>query len=475
VGLLSSRLSAVANALLGVSAYQAQGASTIGAQRIDDDNVEQIRELTGGQIQPVAVTQQKWLLADLERASVAADNGDLSIVGNLWASMSRDGFINGLGETRTAGLVSLPLRWYGDEKIISELSDETESRTIFGEMCPSVELAMLAADEMVCGAGVAELVPVAGRDYPVLVRLDPSFLWYNNANGQWYYRSRAGLLLIEPGMGRWVLHTRARQSPWKKALWPALGRAFIHKEHAMLHRANFSGKLANPARVAFAPQQTTEQERVGFLSRLLAWGLNTTIELTPGWDVKLLESNGRGWEVFGKEIEQSDLEIMIALAGQVVTVTGGTGFANADIHQTIKADLIKQTADALAQTINQQVLPIYVIKQHGIEALKNMPRLEWDTAPPEDRKTSAEALKAVAGAVGELRELAAASGKCLDEDALFAKFGVPIAPGKKPLIEAPMTDREKGEQAAEAAAKAPPAGKPPGKPSSAPPPKKGKK
>lgn len=438
---------------MGVSAYSAP-VNTVGALRIDDDGVEQVRLATGGQLQPQTHTQQKWFLADLERCAISADQGDMLMVGSLWRSMRRDGLLMGLAETRTSGLVALPKRWFGDPAMVATLSTDTESDSVFDEMCPAVELAMLAADEAVCGVGVAELVPVPGREHPVLVRLDPSFLYQNPATGQWYYRSRAGLLLVEPGQGRWVLHTRARQTPWQNGLWPSLGRAFIHKEHAMLHRGNFSGKLANPARLAFAPMAATEGERFGYLSKLIAWGINTVIELPPGYDAKLLESNGRGWEVFGKEIETSDLEIMIDLAGQVVTVTGGTGFANADIHQTIKADLINLTANALAHTLNTQVIPVWVVTKYGVDHLKGRARIAWDTDPPTDRKTEGDALCSVAKAVTDLRTLLAASGKRLDEDVLLAKFGVPVVPNAAPLVDAPVSDREKADQAAETAEKA---------------------
>jgi hypothetical protein len=178
---LSGKIASYARELMGISAYQAD---PVGAQRLDDKIVETMREAAGGQLQPPSITQQKWLLADLERCSYLADQGDMALIGALWNSMSRDGLINGLGETRTSGLVALPKRWFGDPKLIEELSTDTDSRSVFDEMCPAVELAMLAADELVCGVAVAELVPVPGRSYPVLVRLDPSFLFYNVSNGQ---------------------------------------------------------------------------------------------------------------------------------------------------------------------------------------------------------------------------------------------------------------------------------------------------
>jgi phage gp29-like protein len=190
---------------------------------------------------------------------------------------------------------------------------------------------------------------------------------------------------------------------------------------------NWQGKLANPARVAVAPQSAAEEHKQSFFRQIMAWGVNTVFGMTPGYDVKLLESNGRGWESFLKTIEQCNTEYIVCIAGQTVTTDGGAGFQNSDIHKSIRADLIKATADGLAYTINTQALPAFIVTRWGEAALSRAAVMWWDVTPSKDRAQEANSLQVVGQAIAQLRDALAAYGRELDIDALCARFGVPIA------------------------------------------------
>ena len=423
MGLLE-RAAAVRDALLGVSAYASPKGYGLD---LSDPAVEQAREQLGGNLQRQPITKPRWYLADLETATANADAGDLSMVGQLYRSMRRDGVISGLLGTLTSGVVRLPKRFYGPAEMVSALQAKNGTRSVFDSMCPPSELALLAADGRAVGVGVGELVPVAGRDYPVLCRLDPEFLRYRWNEGRWYFQSVAGMLPITPGDGRWVLHVPGgRVSPWQHALWPALGRAFINKEHALLHRSNYSAKLANPARAAVSPPGATEGQRIGWLKNVIAWGVNTVFDLPVGWDVKLIESNGRGFDVFNQEIVSSETECMVAIAGQIVTVTGGAGFVNGDLYKSIRSDIVQDTAEGLAFTLNTQVLPPWIVQRWGIDALAEAAMLEWDSRPPKDRVVEAQAMTQAAGAIAALDKALGAHGRELDVDQVTSGFGIPI-------------------------------------------------
>jgi hypothetical protein len=411
-------------ALLGVSAYEAPPP---GMPSIDDAEIERVRMSMGGQLIPLPQTRTRWYLADLENAVRIADAGDIAVASQLCRSLRRDGVLAGLLSTSAGGLVRLPKRFTGGQEMVRALEGRDGVRSVFDMMVPPGELEAFAGDIQLLNVAVGELVPVPDRGYPIFRRHDPEFLSYRWNEDRWYFRSVAGLLPITPGDGRWVLHTGGRMAPWQHGLWAALARAWINKEHALLHRSNWEAKLANPARVAVAPQGATEGQRLGFLSQIIAWGVNSVFDLPPGYDIRLIESNGRGYESFGETIEWAEREYMIAISGQVVTTTGGTGFANADVHKSIRADLIKARADALAYTVNTQIIPQWAYDHFGEEALDQAPALEWDTTPPRDLKIDADALASLGNALTALLPQLPALGVTLDGPELVRRFALPIA------------------------------------------------
>jgi len=435
---LAERFRSIIDAILGVSTYEAPPVNT----GVTLESVGDIRKAMGGNIQPLPNTRLRWYLKDLETAQAEADNGYLHTPAQLYRALRRDGVYTGLMSTRTDGLVRLPKRFYPDGEVADVLRSRNGTRSVFDEMCPPAELALMAADGIALGISVGELRPVKGRTFPVLVRLEPEFLQYRWSENRWYFNSVAGSLPITPGDGRWVLHVPGgRLNPWNWGQWPALGRSFINKEHAISHRSNYSAKLANPARVAYAPIGATELQRKNFFRKILAWATNTVLEMPVGWEAKILESNGRGWEVFQREIDTSDNEFMVTLCGQVVTVTGGSGFANADIHATIRRDLITATGETLAYTVNTQILPWFIATHWGEEAVHTPTVVEWDTSTPADREKEAKTLGDVGTAIATLNEALGPYGKRVNAGEIAVRWNVPLE--EAPIVVQPSESADK--------------------------------
>lgn len=369
-------------------------------------------------------TQTRWYQSDIEAAVTMADNGDLSGAARLSRSLRRDGVLGGLLSTRAGGLTRLPKMFRGHEQVIAAMADDGDHR-LFQRIFRAKELSLIVGDGILLGVGVGELVYLPDRPEPVFVRLDPEFLKYRWSEDRWYYQLYGGAMVpVTPGDGRWILHTPGGYlAPWQNGLWASLARSFVAKDHAFQYRENYSGKLANPARVATNPQGATDTQRESFLSRVMAWGVNTVFNLPPGWDVKLLESNGRGYEVFQQTIATSNEEIIIALVGQMVTVTGGTGFANADIHATIRADLIQDDGDGISSTLNDQALRqiVNVLFGGGVRC-----SVAWDTKPPADLKVEADSISAAAKAITDANDALGNYGMRIDAREIMTRFKIPV-------------------------------------------------
>lgn len=427
---------AARDVLLGISTYTKPRSSFIA---IDEDFIEQQRKmLAGGLLTPPPASQTRWYLEDLENAEFLADQGDLRRAGQLMAAARKDGHLIGILSTRTDGLVRLPRQFRGDAEVIATLErGHGTTRSAFDEMFPPAELAQWIADGLLLGVGVGEFIPVRGRQYPVFVRLDPQFLRFVWAENRWFYSSIYGLLPITPGDGRWMLYTPGgRISPWQTALWKAVGQAWIRKQHANLSLDNWQAKLAHPARVAVSPQGAAEEQKQSVFQALMAWGMNTVFGLPNGYDAKLLESNGRGWESFVKTVADSNEEYTIAIAGQTVTTDGGTGFANADIHKSIRADLIKASADTAFYTINTQGLPVYVASVWGPDAVLSRPVAgEWDVTPPKDRNSEANAMQSFGVAVQTLGETLAPYGLAPNVQQLVDRYHIPTIQVQATIVE----------------------------------------
>ncbi len=398
-----------------------------------------MRKAYGGQIAPLPFTQTRWYLRDLENAQHQADFGDMTLAAQLMRAARTDGVFSGVLASLTGGITKLPRKFRGNPAMAKLLDVGHDSvRSYFDEMFPPSELSLFCGDGVLLGIAVGEMRPVAGRDFPVFVRLDPEHLKYRWNENRWYYSSIVGLLPITPGDGRWVLHVPGgRIAPWQHGTWRAIARAWIPKEHARLHKDNWEGKLANPARVAKAPQGATEEQTQAFWRQVMAWGVNTVFGLKPGYDVSLLESNGRGWESYDKTADRSDRDFMIAIAGQVGTTEGGVGFSNKDLFEAVRYDIIEDVAKALAYTLNTQGLPPWIVQRWGEAGLDNPVVLEYDIARPKDRAAGAGSLATAAGAMKALREELAhhtvrdSAGEerpmALDAGEFCAEYAIPIA------------------------------------------------
>lgn len=378
---------------------------------------------TRRQMAPMTFSQSDWLLENLDEAVKSSDSGAISKAAKLAAACRRDGVIAGVLSTRTKGLLSLPRHVTAPDPSVAR-----EFEADFDAMFPMAELEQLLSDGILLNIGVGEFVQPTWSRLPTLRRLDPERLTYRWSEDRWYYQSTQGLLPITPGDGRWFLYLPGGHvTPWKNGIWAALGRAYIAKQAAFFMRENYSSKLANAARVVTTPLGTALEDRQASLDQVVEWGVNAAFALPAGHDIKLIEANGRGYEVFSDIMEKSDREAVICLSGQTVLLDGGAGFQNAGIFASIRNDLIQGDALALAAAIIEQGAYLWGWLR-GFDGLSI--QLRWETTPPKDRNLEATAAMQAANAVAAWRQ----AGADVDVVELARRYGIPLMPAPPAML-----------------------------------------
>lgn len=430
-------ITGLVNALRGISTFSPP---PIPGPQLSDEAVRSARKAMGGSLEPIPDIRLRWYPPDIERAQNEARTGNLLMIGQLCESMMLDGVIRGLLDARTS-VVCMPKRFRSP---IKEITDTLESkissdRSVYNEMVPATEARLMVADGIKAGVAIGEMVPVVGRSFPVLVRRYPQNLFYMRTWNQWYYRSFAGLLPINPGEpdadgNCWVLHIPGgRLSPWNSGLWNTLGRSYINKMQTEFARQAYEFRHSQPGRFMTAAMGATQEERDGAFRFLIRWALNAASVLPPGWDVKLVESNGQGIKVYEASIANENMKIATALCGSAVMLQGTVGFSNVDVFRVVQKDLIETTADAWDHTVNTQILPCFVGQRWGVEALRDATTVETDSTAPKDQAAETTSMTSLATALKTLVESVALAQRAaevrepvaIDVLELLARFGIP--------------------------------------------------
>ena len=392
--------------------------------------------------------QTRWDPAMRDRVLHAAEGGNLYQLAQFTDALRSDGLINGIMGTMTHGLLRMPVKFTGDPFLVEQLRgfdarydpngycvDEGYGGD-FWRMCPEAELCAMVWDGIMAGVGVGELVPQPDDGPPILRALDLHWLRYDFDKDLWFYQSKRREYVVRPGDGRWVLFTPyGSRRPWIRGAWLSIALPFIAKQNAAFDRLRWQGQLADPLKVIQAADGAEEKHRSGLIEFVRTlWRRSPGLVSPPKYEPKLVESNGRGYEVYREAEDRADIDIQVGLAGQVVTTTGTTGFSSGSVWDNIRLDKIQAIAEALATTTHYQMLRPWAHRYHGMAGRAPWARL--DVRSPEQRRAEADALKAFAESVKAADEVYARRGRRLDIQAAVDDYGLSIP--TEPLDASPV-------------------------------------
>jgi phage gp29-like protein len=387
-----------------------------------------------------------WTPERVESARDGADAGIMMELADLIETMCRDARISGVISTRTHGMLGLPLEFMGGaDEARTALGDMDQSETPnaqWWQMHDESEVAKLLKWGLMCGVGIAqriELPRLVGQPHRYKIETwSPRWLsyyhyGYENGNApEWRVLTQNGNESILPGDGQWIMFLPyGARRPWTEGLWTQLAFPWLLKHFSLEDRANFGEVLGSPVWVGTTAHGGTEKQRNTFLSQLRRLGKNGKIVLPQGWDLQLREAAGAGktGDVFDNQIKQSNEEITIALAGQLVTTEGTTGFSAGNVQETIHQNLLRFDAIRIASCLREQSLEPWALWNYGTRAAAPFPK--WNTEKPEDVTEVAEGMNKLGEAVTSLNQALQAGGIEVDANKLVEKFGVPIRTKKK--------------------------------------------
>lgn len=407
---------------------------------VSKESPSQVRDRTNGILsRSSGRSTQEWYSDDLTMAIDRANAGDLQMACELFEACLTDPLIQGVMDTFTSGVSRLPRKFSGDPEIAQDLaagfaSKDADPRSLFNVICRPSDITKLVQDGRGMGYQVGEMVWIDGLDFPILKRLDPKLARQDPYTGLWTYRVYDTDLLIQPGDGRWFFNCPGGSSaPWQGGIWASVARAFILKQETLLNLAAWQRKHSAPLRAGTCPEGATDDQKWDYLEQLIELTAdNSEAVLPPGWDVKLVESNGQGYQAYKATVEMCNADLILALAGQSMTVDGGEGFSNSATGLTVRQDVITPHADSFSAAFSDQVLPYVVAKRYN--SITRTVILQLDTSPPKDKTAEAQAQITAANVItAQVAAYQAALEAGLPADPpdiqeLQRSFGVPTKP-----------------------------------------------
>ena len=162
-----------------------------------------------------------------------------------------------------------------------------------------------------------------GLDFaPSLHPWHPVFTWYD-----WFLRCFQAIgqdaqIPIIPGNGKWVEYAPfGSYRGWIRGALRAVVEPWMLRHFGFRDMARFGEVHGNPTRVGYVPMVGDPVERQNFENSLARMGANTAMIIPRGvdqndglgYDYKLIEAEGNGWQVHPAQIDRCDMAIVLAL------------------------------------------------------------------------------------------------------------------------------------------------------------------
>lgn len=240
-------------------------------------------------------------------------------------------------------------------------------------------------------------------------------------------QTRDGQVQIDPGNGKWVLLQRGRRG-WMRGFVRTLPLPTLIRKLAWRDWARHSEFLGQGIVKAKTPSGAPDADRNRYIGSIKSLGADGLIECPVdengnGYDAELLEAAEDHGEGFEKLIARCEKSIEVRILGQAATTENSGPYVARGVFKSVTLDRIDGTVGPLEAALYEQAFRPLCLFNFGNAELA--PRPEWDSEPPPDKLTQAQALQAL----GQFLTTIATAGYEADPAELTKRFGITIRKG----------------------------------------------
>lgn len=436
--------------------------------------IGRLRDSALGIQRRITPTNTRWQPRHRDEILQDCEQGLFLRLGIFLDSMYADGLVDGLLDTRTAGMLRRPCVFSGDPWLCETLKGreavtdsagavvEPERPGVFKRLCPTAEFSAILRDGIMAGIGLGELRD-DGTGLPVARHLDLHWLRQEYMPDRLIYQSPGGTYEIREGDGRWIVfRPKRRDRFWMAGKWYPCAMPAISRAGTELDRLRWQGQLADALRAVRTSGATTEPQR----KKLLAWVRDQWHRAAafvgrPDEEAYLVESNGIGYQIFDKSDASAEVRIRFALTGnQATSGAGALGFGDGDGFFDISDNINQETAESAAECAVRDIIAPWARRFWG-ECNPRAVMVSWDVRSPRAQKTAFEAVRLAVTTVTALDAMAAPRSQEVDLEAFEAEYrvvlplrpkGGTVPPQLPPAGSAPEEDEPAEDHAARLAA-----------------------
>jgi phage gp29-like protein len=380
----------------------------------------------------------------IDNVLASFERGQFRDAALLADSMMRDDRVVGVLDTLIESVLGCEVAFNpaDDSAEASDLADDMEQ--LWPRMFGRAELAELLRWGALLNFGLGELKWKQDDDggwVPKLKKVwHPQFIYWNWTTKRYDLITEQGTVPIIVGDPRWLIYTPSSyERAWMHGKIRSLAKPWMIRQWTYADWAHWCEIHGHPIRVLITPAEADERKKKALAGQLANIGSNTSIAVPQGskesgnvWDVKLVEATAVGYEGFDMLLSKAEVSIAVDLLGQNLTteVKGGSRAA-AQVHDNVRADVLRFRATTLADACRECVLEPHAAFNLGDAELAARP--EWETDPPEDESTRADVILKLSQAVSSLSQAR------VDVFEMLEEFGLPmLEPGAEPQMAPPV-------------------------------------